>query len=630
MNSTNNAHASSGCWPTRRMSKRRALMAMFITLILYCVIAISAIAYATSLDDEFVPGQMSSKIEMDEQGATVKLTSNRPSSCPVAIQNAIGLYSNKRQSDFSNVVLLTASNDDYMDMLRNWESLAGRLHLKWAVLALDDEIYQKLGPARAVPTSSSNHSVSGGVEFRSAGFNILSCNKMRSVLSILEDCQVDVIFSDVDNVFFHDPLQHDLGDLVKSGAYDYIYQVNERQFLPSKSPRSHPCLAKGQLAREGNTGFYFMSWKSQTMKSVIAETLSTCTHPENKLDDQTLFWRALHRVEKGSWQHCQVNASAPSAISLPRKDGGNVSLCCLDPFYYPVGMGSAADPNDLISFHANYVRGKEKKILKLINARPKDHLGWQPAIADYVGTVKDGQYKNRTCSSEPNLDVAMECLRKTTSDITLKYPDDADEHFNEIRIAMARYAQHADHKMHSAAGYSGPWIENNWISHFERLYDQGNECLSNIFGPFVPIFVPWVDTYVSSRFKYPPEMVGAIRKVLRPNVPYVTVSQNDEGIHGILPAIDFPNVLVLSAGGYGHVPVPLLKQPETINNGKDVANRTHFSSFVGTLRNVRKRMHDALSSKGGEGFYKYYRGDNWRSVMADSRLQMVPRGFGEF
>ena len=29
-----------------------------------------------------------------------------------------------------------------------------------------------------------------------------------------------------------------------------------------------------------------------------------------------------------------------------------------------------------------------------------------------------------------------------------------------------------------------------------------------------------------------------------------------------IPRADFANMLVLSAGGYGHVPVPLLKQPE--------------------------------------------------------------------
>jgi hypothetical protein len=308
---------------------------------------------------------------------TVKLTSNRLSSCPVAVQNAIGLYnSSKRQSDFSNAVLLTACNNEYSDMLSNWEFLAGRLNLKWAVLAMDDEIYQNLGPARAVP--SNNYSVSGEVEFRSAGFNILSCNKMRSVLSILQDCQVDVIFSDADNVFFHDPFQHDLGNLIKSGAYDYVYQVNR---VRSKRPRSHSCLTKGQIEREGNTGFYYISWKSQTMKSIITEALSQCNHPKNKLDDQTLFWRALHKehnVKKGSWQHCQqVNASVPSAITThPRKEGGKFSLCCLDPFYYPTGVGSEANPNDLISFHANLVKGKKGKISKLYNARPKDHLGW--------------------------------------------------------------------------------------------------------------------------------------------------------------------------------------------------------------------------------------------------------------
>jgi hypothetical protein len=318
-------------------------------------------------------------VEEMSRAAPVKLTSNRPSSCPVAIQNAIGLYnsSSKRQSDFSNVVLLTASNNGYSDVLRNWEFLAGRLNLNWAVLAMDDEVYEKLGPARAVPSSSSNYSVSGEQAFRSTGFNTLSCNKMRMVLSVLEDCQVDVVFSDADNVFFHDPFQHDLGNLIKSGAYDYIYQINEL-LRPPGGPRSNDCLTKGELPYEGNTGFYFMSWKSQPMKNIVTETLRLCDLPENEIDDQTLFWyalRQLHVNTKHLWQHCQ--SSVPGAITHPRKEDGKLGVCCLDPFYYPNGWGSTADPEDLISYHANFVTGKENKTALLYHARPKDHLGWQ-------------------------------------------------------------------------------------------------------------------------------------------------------------------------------------------------------------------------------------------------------------
>jgi hypothetical protein len=167
---------------------------------------------------------------------------------------------------------------------------------------------------------------------------------------------------------------------------------------------------------------------------------------------------------------------------------------------------------------------------------------------------------------------ALACLQRTTPTLELEYPDDADEHWNEIRKAMAPWAQHSMHTMHTAVGYGGPWIENHWIAHFETLFDKESNnsatCLSDHFGPFIPLFLPWVDHWVNGGMRYPKEFLHALRSVLRPNVLYVTVSQNAVGITGDdeLKMESIPNILVLSAGGYGHVPIPLLKQQEMLNN----------------------------------------------------------------
>ena len=40
--------------------------------------------------------------------------------------------------------------------------------------------------------------------------------------------------------------------------------------------------------------------------------------------------------------------------------------------------------------------------------------------------------------------------------------------------------------------------------------------------------------------------------------PYLAVSQHDCGIHQFMKL--FPNIIVMSAGGNGHVPIPLLKK----------------------------------------------------------------------
>ena len=195
--------------------------------------------------------------------------------------------------------------------------------------------------------------------------------------------------------------------------------------------------------------------------------------------------------------------------------------------------------------------------------------------------------------------------------------------------------------------YGGPWIENHWIAHFESLY-QGNKtaCASDIFGPFIPIFLPWTDHWVNSRHHYQ-TLLDHLKSVLRPSVPYIniTVSQNDQGISGAGGSKEtvlnhFPNILVLSAGGFGHIPIPLLKQSEKkMNQEKTISERTNLLSFAGSLNTapLRKEMHNALvavdPSRIDNGsnvtrFYKHYKGEKWRDVMLSSQLSMCPRGFG--
>ena len=102
-------------------------------------------------------------------------------------------------------------------------------------------------------------------------------------------------------------------------------------------------------------------------------------------------------------------------------------------------------------------------------------------------------------------------------------------HFNELRLALAPWAQHAAHVPHKAADYAGPWIENHFIGKFEGMYDTSSSssnrnCLSDLFGSYIPLFVPWVDLWVDNSWSYPPGLVQTLERVLRPDVAYVTVS----------------------------------------------------------------------------------------------------------
>ena len=260
-----------------------------------------------------------------------------------------------------------------------------------------------------------------------------------------------------------------------------------------------------------------------------------------------------------------------------------------------------------------------------------------------------------------SLDYALRCLRQTTPQLnnsTVTYftdPRDAREHFATIHEGLAPWTK--DSQPHCAAGYCGPWIENRWIEAFQRHATQprrswvlgsGTNDWIQTFGPYVPLLIPWTDIWVNSNYQYPPGFVDTLRSLLRPDVLYITVSQNDEGISGKatdrLRMADIPNVLVLSAGGYGHVPIPLFKQDEPLIRNHRQEERPWRLSYVGDLthapREMRQRMHQALRERNSTAAaaavdgssssfsYTYYHGPNWRSVMETSDISVVPRGFG--
>jgi hypothetical protein len=300
-----------------------------------------------------------------------------PDECPLAVKNAVGIYKNPSNQKFANTVLLTASNADFVDMLYNWEAFADQQHgLKYAVLAMDDAIYQQLGPHRAVP-SISDYVISNTFTGRSnKKYLTLVCNKMRMILDILQKCKVDVVFSDADNIFLQDPFQHDLGKLILSGSgFDYLYTTNDAW---TEQPRSHPCIRDGTFAeREGNTGLEYIRSKATWVQTVMHRTLFKCDRPKNRHHDQTLFWKIMANHRTPDWVHCNKDTFANldnnnKASFIAPKQHANTSgsattptMCCLDPHYYAVGAARPAKPETLVAFHANYVKtfGEKKERL---------------------------------------------------------------------------------------------------------------------------------------------------------------------------------------------------------------------------------------------------------------------------
>ena len=241
-------------------------------------------------------------------------------------------------------------------------------------------------------------------------------------LQVAISCKVNVVFTRVDNVFFQNPFEHDLGRLIKSKRYDYLYQPND----PAWNPREDQCL-HGNPRDEANTGFYYFSHKSEMYKTIAKSTLGRCQDPNNNLDDQTLFWQEFWNVKRNITGIGNSDSSSiPSSSTLTRNDttfrhcglseyenpifdpkdqtegnnNGAFNYCCLDPYYYPIGKHKqkrGPSNNDPITYHANYAWTYGKKVQKLVYARP-DGYGWNMSrFEDGIGgilNIEDDENKN--------------------------------------------------------------------------------------------------------------------------------------------------------------------------------------------------------------------------------------------
>jgi len=130
--------------------------------------------------------------------------------------------------------------------------------------------------------------------------------------------------------------------------------------------------------------------------------------------------------------------------------------------------------------------------------------------------------------------------------INWSFPEDAHDHYLKILRLTKPFRRI---QVHEYAGYSGPWLENIFISKFKDLPLYK-------FNGFIPIFIQWIDSQIL-RGRLFDNILMTLSSVLRPNVIYLAVSQGDVGLGKI--GREFPNILVLSAGGYGHIALPLIK-----------------------------------------------------------------------
>jgi peptidoglycan/LPS O-acetylase OafA/YrhL len=176
---------------------------------------------------------------------------------------------------------------------------------------------------------------------------------------------------------------------------------------------------------------------------------------------------------------------------------------------------------------------------------------------------------------------------------------------------------------HEYLGYRGPWLEDSFFHHW--LQNAGRTAVA-----YVPVF--WTDLYLHVQTqRFTPRQFARFQAGIREltegplaeNRCYFTILEYD---HPIWDWHLFPrNTAVFSAGGWGDIPIPLLKgSPPFSCPPKDIP-----LSFVGRLvgssntRGVRSLMRSQLQDHA-----LFTSGPHWREIMGRSTFSLCPRGLG--
>jgi len=246
----------------------------------------------------------------------------------------------------------------------------------------------------------------------------------------------------------------------------------------------------------------------------------------------------------------------------------------------------------------------------------------------------DDDYLNLRKAAAATYEQVLPCIRSTwmmrdrdsDSFKGWRLPDDAEEHFEHLKNVTAQFREAP---VHEYSGYEGPWIENIFIRDFI------DKPLS-YFNGFIPLFIQFIDMQIL-RGRHFDNIADLLDRELRAGVIYLAISQGDVGLGPIGTA--HPNILVLAAGGYGHVPIPLVKGiKDYVEPPADFAY-TNDLAFIGNMQqqgSCRPAMFEQLraaveeekdDAKALSTFFSSYT-DDWEKSMQDTRFNLAPRGYG--
>jgi hypothetical protein len=199
--------------------------------------------------------------------------------------------------------------------------------------------------------------------------------------------------------------------------------------------------------------------------------------------------------------------------------------------------------------------------------------------------------------------------------------EEREAHFRWIHSEIPKFIP-ASFPRHCWVTSCGPWAEDIWETKKVLPFSE--------FGPFVPLFVPWLLVWKRKKYFDYWKAIRQIFGLLLPQYLYIALSQNDDGLEGrdeekpYIPR----NVFVLSQGGKGHVPL-LLWMNEV--NPRNYSVREYYRydlSFVGSERThwVRTFAREIMKRLGRRGYWGS--GGMWEQVFLDSKFVLTPRGVG--
>lgn len=167
-------------------------------------------------------------------------------------------------------------------------------------------------------------------------------------------------------------------------------------------------------------------------------------------------------------------------------------------------------------------------------------------------------------------------------------------------------------------GYQGPWIEDIWVDYFiGKKYSE--------FGPFVPLFVDWLNMFLITKRKMKKyhKLTKEIFDLLKPDYLYITVTGGDQAIEGVFNTdkypLEFPkNLLVLSASGRGHIAI---LQNAKLYNVVEPLPEKNFLTFLGSFHFGRKSIIKKIQKyyKGTTKFF-YGKRKDWIKTFRESRF----------